>query len=273
MTTAIKVQGLSHVYPPNIVGLREVTLEIESADFLAVLGQNGSGKTTLVKHFNGILKPTQGKVYIEGVDTSGKSIAELSRKVGYVFQNPDHQICFETVRKEVAFGPHNLGLSDDEVASRVDEMTRLLGLEEVMDSPPAMLGLGERRKVTLASVLGMKPSILILDEPTTGIDRKGVIDIMQAVTDLNARGHTIILITHNMRVAAKYTRKALVLLNGEVLLHDTTKKLFASPETLEKTSLSPPRITQLAQKMQRMGIPKDVLTVEEFCEKIMPLMR
>jgi energy-coupling factor transport system ATP-binding protein len=274
MSTRILVDKLSYTYQGNLSpSLDGINLEIKNAEFIAIIGQNGSGKTTLVKHFNGLLMPTKGRVLVDGVDTKGRSIGELSRKVGYLFQNPDHQIFCSTVEKEVAFGPENMGLSKDEVTTRVKEALELVGLEEHANIPPSMLGLGQRRKVTLASVVAMQPEVMVLDEPTCGIDHRGSTDLMEKVKGLNSRGHIIIMITHDMRIVSEYAKKTIVLWNGKILLEDTTRNVFSQPDILAKTFLAPPQIMLLSRMLEEYGMRRDVLTVREFYEQLTEKMR
>jgi len=265
----ISTKNLFYAYEGSGVEvLKDINLEVNQGEFVAIIGQNGAGKTTLVKHFNGILKPTRGKVFIEGVNTKERTIAELSKDVGYIYQNPDHQIFCPTVEEEIAFGPKNLGLSEDIIKQRAEEALKLSGLEDVRKIPPSVLGLGERRKVSLASVMSMRPRLLILDEPTTGVDWKTSIDFMEAVRKLNEKGHTIIMITHNMRIVARYAKRTVVLCNGEVLLDASTRKVFSQTEKLKTTFLMPPQITQLGQALYTLSMPREVLSCEEFCDNL-----
>lgn len=244
--------------------LKGINLNINQGEFVAIIGQNGAGKTTLVKHFNGTLKPGQGNVYVEGVNTRKETVAELSRKVGYVYQNPDHQIFCSTVEEEVAFGSKNLGLSGEEIKKRVQEAISIMGLESIRGNCPSVLGLGERRKVSLASIISMKPHIIILDEPTTGVDWETCLELMRAVRKLNREGHTIIMISHNMRMVAEHARRVIILGNGEVILDSSTRKVFSQSEILKKTFLIPPQITRLAQSLGKISMREDVLSPEEF---------
>jgi energy-coupling factor transport system ATP-binding protein len=262
----ITVEDLWFQYTDDIVALRGIDLEIPRGSFLAVLGQNGSGKTTLVKHFNGLLKPTRGRILVNGQDTTQCSIGQLARSVGYVFQNPDHQLFSATVRKEVAFGPHNLGLSPEEAQRRTDEALAHFGLTAHADEPPALLGFGLRRKVSIAAVYSMRPDILILDEPTTGLDWKSALDMIRLVQDLHRAGHTIVLVTHDMKLAAMVAERILVLRAGKVLLLDDTRSAFREAEILREAQIKPPQITELADRMQPLGMPQGVLTVEECFE-------
>ena len=268
----IKVEDLWHVYPGGVTALRDVNLTIYEGEFLTIIGQNGSGKTTLVKHFNGLLKPTKGRVTVYDVDTSRASISELSKKVGYSFQNPDHQLCSETVRKELAFGPINLGFSKEEIESRVANAAENLGLKDVLDEKPFSLSKGERQRVAIASLLTMGPKVLIVDEPTTGQDYRMSKEIMDLCKALNKEGTTIIVITHDMNLAAEYSERVVVLKDGEILCEGTPKKVFSQVEILEKTYLKPPQVTRLSQRLAEYGIPSAILTVEEMYYNLVKLM-
>jgi len=265
---AVEVGDLHFSYERGTEILHGINLKIRKGEFVAIIGQNGSGKTTLVKHFNGLLRPDSGRVFVNGEDTAQKTVAQLSRTVGYLFQNPDHQIFSTSVEDEIAFGPKNLGVGTEETTERVKEALKLVGLEEYRKVPPSTLGLGQRRKVTLAAIVAMKPEVMILDEPTTGIDWSGSLQLMDSVTELNKLGHTIITITHSMRVVAQYAQRTVVLANGEVILDGPTREVFSKPDILESTFLSPPQITSLGQKL---GIGADVLSVDEFYSRLREL--
>lgn len=264
----IQVHNLWYHYTPEIAALRGITLDIEDGDFVAIIGQNGSGKTTLAKHFNGLLKPDAGKVLVEGRDTRGLQVRELARSVGYVFQNPDHQIFCATTWEEVAFGPRNLGLEGRELKERVEEALARFGLLEYAHVPPAVLGFGIRRKIGVASVCAMRPRILVLDEPTAGLDRRSVLELMGTIQELNRAGHTIILITHDMRLVCEFARRTILLSEGRLLAYDETRAVFRDVETLRAACIEPPQITQLAIRLAHPAIPPDVLTVDEFCDSI-----
>ncbi len=264
---AIQVEDLWHRYDDGPAVLTGVNVIIESGDFLAIVGQNGSGKTTLVKHFNGLLRPTRGRVLVGGQDTAGQSVGQLARKVGYLFQNPDHQIFAPTVWEEVAFGPRNLGSSEEEVAARTTEALALFGLGDQADTPPAVLGYGLRRKVTLAAVWAMRPQIMVLDEPTAGLDWRSTRTLMEEVTNLNRQGHTIILVTHDMKLVAEFARQVLVLDEGRTLAYGPTRQLFQQEAILRQAFLAPPPITALARRMRSCGLKGDSLTVEEFYQE------
>jgi len=258
----IVVDNLTHLYPEGSVeALRGVNLKVYPGDFMAIIGQNGSGKTTLVKHFNGLLKPTTGKVYVKGVDTSTSTVAKLARTVGYCFQNPDHQIVKNVVREEIAFGPKNLGVPDDEIERRIEEITTKLNIHKYLDEDPHELSKGNKARVNLAGVLAMKPDVLIVDEPLTGQDFKEAKAIMDLLMDLNREGKTIIIITHEMMFAAEYTRRIIVMNKGAMLYEGTPKQVYTKKDILEATSLTEPEITQLGFKL--CGVP-DITTIDEL---------
>jgi energy-coupling factor transport system ATP-binding protein len=272
--SAIVVRDLWYSYGDEVTALRGIDLEIEGGDYVAVIGQNGSGKTTLVKHFNGLLKPTRGQVLVKLEtrnskletlrDTAGLTVGQLAQTVGYVFQNPDHQIFCDTTREELAFGPRNLGLPETEVRSRVEETLARFDLEEYADRPPAVLGYGLRRKIGVAAVYSMRPRIYILDEPTAGLDWRSTMELMELIGEMHRNGHTIILITHDMKLVAEFSQKSLVLREGQVLVYDDTRTVFKHSEVLRDTQIEPPQITALAKRMIPYGMPDDVLSVEEF---------
>jgi energy-coupling factor transporter ATP-binding protein EcfA2 len=270
---AIQVENLHYRYDDDPPALAGINLSAEAGDFLAVVGQNGSGKTTLVKHFNGLLRPTHGRVLVLGQDTAGQSVGQLARKVGYLFQNPDHQIFAPTVWTEVAFGPRNLGFSEGEAADRTTEALALFGLTDQADIPPAVLGYGLRRKVTLAAVWAMRPQILVLDEPTAGLDWRGTRTLMEAITDLNSQDHTIVLVTHDMKLVAEFAAQVLVLSQGQILAYGPTRQVFQQEAILQKAFLAPPPITALARRMRSYGMRGDSLTAEEFYQGYTALRR
>jgi energy-coupling factor transport system ATP-binding protein len=270
----IEVRDLWHIYPNDTVALKGVNLDIYAGEFVAVIGQNGSGKTTLVKHFNGLLKATKGSVRVFGIDAARASISELSKKVGYCFQNPDHQICCETVQKELEFGPSNLEVPVEEIQRRVSEVAKAVGLESVRSENPFSLSKGERQRVAVASLLTMKPEALVVDEPTTGQDYRMSREMMDFYKKLNVEeGETIVVITHDMNVAAEYAHRVVVLKEGQVLADGPTRDIFAKTSLLETTYLQPPQITRLGQMLAEYGVPSDVLTVDEMYETMSELLR
>jgi energy-coupling factor transport system ATP-binding protein len=238
-----------------------VDLTVRKGEFLAVLGQNGSGKTTLVKHFNGLLKPTEGTVRVGEDETREQGLRQLGQSVGYVFQNPDHQIFSDTVADEVAFGPKIRGMEEDEIKERVEEALVAVGLEGRGGEDPFGLTKGERQRVAVASVLSVRPEVLILDEPTTGLDYAEQRSMMDLVKSLNEAGSTIIAVTHTMWVVAEYAHRAAVVRDGEISLQGTVREVFAEEDELHDAALRPPHIVALGNAL---GYP--VLSVEEMVE-------
>lgn len=274
MTAAsLEVRDLWFAYPDGPAALQGLSLSIAEGEFVALLGQNGSGKTTLAKHFNGLLRCTRGQVLLRGEVIADKPVSQLARSVGYVFQNPDHQIFNPTVREELAVGPRNLGLSDSEIAQRVDDTIAAFGLERYADRQPAILSFGLRRKVSVAAVFTMQPSILILDEPTAGLDHKSTTDLMQQICSLHQQGRTIILITHDMRLVADYVPRCLILQAGQLMVEGETRDIFRQADLLRQMDLDVPQITALAQRMAAYGLRENILTVPEFCEEYSQLVK
>lgn len=269
----IKVDGLHFRYrkmDPEI--LHGLSFSIAKAEFVALIGQNGAGKTTLLKQFNALLRPTTGSVRIAGIDTKGATTGELAREVGFLFQNPDHQIFLPTVSKEIGFGPKNLHLAKEEIDARVEEAAEAVGLTSCLEQNPLLLSKGQRQRVAFASVLSMKPEILVLDEPTTGQDYQEGIEIMEMVKKLNDQGHTVVFVTHDMELVATYAKRVIVLSKGQVLLDDCCKNVFYHPEILRQTNLFPPQIARLAQLFPEGQARFDSpLTVDEFYGEIMKL--
>jgi energy-coupling factor transport system ATP-binding protein len=257
----IEVEGLTHRYQNGVVALEGVDLTVRKGEFLAVLGQNGSGKTTLVKHFNGLLEPTEGTVRVGEGETSEQGLRQLGQSVGYVFQNPDHQIFSDTVADEVAFGPKIRGMEEDEIKERVEEALVAVGLEGRGGEDPFGLTKGERQRVAVASVLSVRPDVLILDEPTTGLDYAEQRSMMDLVKSLNEAGSTIIAVTHTMWVVAEYAHRAAVVRDGEISLQGTVREVFAEEDELRDAALRPPHIVALGNAL---GYP--VLSVEEMVE-------
>jgi energy-coupling factor transport system ATP-binding protein len=270
----IEVRDLVFIYPDGTRALEDINLDIYENQFIAFIGQNGSGKTTLAKCLNGLLKPTSGYVRIDNMDTREKGTAKkIVTKVGYVFQNPDHQLFNNTIFKEIAYGPRNIGLKEDEVQVRVREAARVCGVEEqLFNEHPFFLTKGLRQRVAIASILAMRPKTIIVDEPTTGQDLRQSIEVMDFLKDLwEKEGHTIIIITHEMPIVAQYAKRTVVLGQGKILLDGPTDEVFAQPEILAKTFVKPPQITQMAQRLHAYGFPKNILSVSEMYETFVSL--
>jgi energy-coupling factor transport system ATP-binding protein len=254
----IELRGLEHRYPNGVVALSGADLVVRKGEFLAIIGSNGSGKTTLVKHLNGLLMPTSGEVSIDGTSTRNLTVKDLGLRVGYVFQNPDHQIFAETVRDEVGFGPRNHGLPDHDVGQRVDEAVEAVGLTGREEEDPFAMTKGERQRVAVASVLATRPEVIVLDEPTTGLDYREQGQMMELVRRLNAAGHTIICVTHAMWVVAAYAHRVAVLAEGRIIADGVTRDVFAREEELERANLKPPHVVTVTN---RLG--STLLTVDE----------
>jgi energy-coupling factor transporter ATP-binding protein EcfA2 len=242
--------------------LQGVSAEIGAGELVAIIGQNGSGKTTLAKHLNGLLRPSQGHIHLFGENISGRAVGQLARSVGYVFQNPDHQIFSPTVREEIAVGPRNLGLDEATIHQRVENSLAQFGLLPYADEQPALLSFGLRRKVSVAAVVAMDTPILVLDEPTTGLDWRSATELMAIVDELVANGRTVLLITHDMRLVADYVPRCLVMQDGRLLADGPTRHIFQQDHILYQAQLHRPQITELAHRLGQQGT---ILTVDEFC--------
>lgn len=263
----IEVSHLVFSYPDGTLALQDINVDVYANQFIAFIGQNGSGKTTIAKCLNGLLKPNSGYVKIDDLDTRQKGTTKrIVTKVGYVFQNPDHQLFNNTIYKEIAYGPRNIGLNEKEVDERVHEAARVCGVEEsLFQEHPFFLTKGLRQRVAIASILAMRPRTIIVDEPTTGQDLRQSLEVMNFLHNLwQQEGHTIIIITHEMPIVAQYAQRVVVLAKGRVLLDGSTREVFAQPELLAQTFVKPPQITRLAQALGEHGIPRDILTVQEM---------
>ena len=263
----IEVKDLVFEYEDGTRAIQNISLNIYAKEFIALIGQNGSGKTTFAKTLNGLLKPTSGSVLIDNLDTRDRGTTKkIVTKVGYVFQNPDHQLFNNTIYKEIAYGPANLGLKPDEVRERVEEAAQVCGVEKSLFTEHTFfLTKGLRQRVAIASILAMRPRTIIVDEPTTGQDMRQSQEVMNFLRNLWEReGHTIIIITHEMPIVAQYAQRTVVLGKGQVLMDAPTREVFAEPELLARTFVKPPQITRLAQSLDQYGFPKDVLSVDEM---------
>lgn len=268
-TPFIKVQELTYCYSDGTKALEGIDMNISEGEFIAFIGQNGSGKTTLSKCLNGLFKPTSGDVIVDGLNSKTTSIVQMVRRVGYVFQNPDHQLFNSNCWDEIAYGPRNILLPEDEVKIRVEEAASVVGLPEMyFEEHPFFLTKGLRQRVAIASILALKPKVIIVDEPTTGQDVRQSLEIMDFLMDLNIKlGHTIIIITHDMPIVAQYAKRVLVMGLGKILSDGPTAEVFSQPGVLAKTFIEPPQITQLAQRVQFLGFSLGTLTVDEMVQQ------
>jgi energy-coupling factor transport system ATP-binding protein len=248
--SVIRVEKLSYQYPGRTSpALDGINLDITKGEFIAIIGQNGSGKTTLIKHFNGLLKPTMGKVFVQDRETTNLRTAELAKFIGYVFQNPDHQIFAETIRDEITFGPKNLGVPEEKINYEIERVLKEMDLDVSLDEMPFQLSRGQRQRLAVASVLAMEPSILIIDEPTTGQDWKESILLMKLVQNLNNKGHTCIVTTHNMNLVSLYARRVIVMKSGQIYLDGSTQDVFRRETELLTAGIKPPDVYLLARKL------------------------
>lgn len=268
----IQVQGVEFSYGAQQRALKKVDLSLPAGEFVALAGANGSGKTTLAKHLNGLLRPDAGRVLIAGEDIRDWSIGKLARRVGYVFQNPDHQIFLATVEQEIAYGPRNLGLAGAELAERVEESLERFDLGSLRDRHPTLLGRGLRRKVALAAVYAMHSQVLVLDEPTGGLDQRATDELLALLTDLVAGGHTIVLITHDMRLVGDYVPRLVVMRQGQIIADGPTEAVMCDQELLRSAGIRPPQVARLAAGLASFGMPP-TMCVDHFCDAFTSLYR
>jgi energy-coupling factor transport system ATP-binding protein len=269
----IEVQDLHFTYPSGVEALKGFKLKIQNGEFLAIMGENGAGKTTLVKHFNGLLKPTKGKVLVDGVETTKVSVATLARKVGFVFQNPDHQLFSETVEEEIAFALKNFGFSNDIIEKRVTWALNLLGLAQYRKTSPFMLSGGERKRVALASVLAWDPEILILDEPTIGQDYQQKEKLRQFILQMKEQEKTVVIVTHDVEFVAECNPRVLLMRGGKIVADGEAGKVLTNHETLTQASIVPPQIAQIFIQLYDLGFPKEVIDVYEARELLLKALR
>jgi energy-coupling factor transport system ATP-binding protein len=255
----VEVVDLTFAYPGGAAALERIGLEIHAGEFLAIVGQNGSGKTTLAKHIVGLLQPAAGRVMLDGRDRATLHAAETAREVGYVFQNPDHQISAASVWDEVAFGPRNFGLDAQEVERRCVEVLDAVGLLDARDSDPFLLSKGERQRVAVASVLALRPRLLILDEPTTGLDHREQRRMMALVQELNRNGIAIVMITHTPWLVAEYAKRVVLMRKGHKLFDGAVEDFFVQDEILAHSSFRAPPVTRLARKLGTLALTPESL--------------
>ncbi|HVN53168.1 MAG TPA: ABC transporter ATP-binding protein [Anaerolineaceae bacterium] len=260
----IQCARLSHTYPNGVQALLNIDLTIQRGEYVAFVGQNGSGKTTLVKHFNGLLKPTEGTVIVDGFETKPLKVSALSCRVGYVFQNPDDMLFCSSVAEEIAYGPKMLGQPPEKIQQVVEHVLAELGLEELCEMHPFALSLGDRQRVAVACALSLNPEIFVFDEPTTGQDYFGGESIMHLIDQLHAAGKTVIFITHDMPLVAEHARRVIVMNQGQIALDGPPQEVFQHSVLLRSLSLRSPQVTRLAQNL---GLSKrTILSVKEMRE-------
>ncbi|SET56657.1 energy-coupling factor transport system ATP-binding protein [Natronincola peptidivorans] len=281
---SIKIEKLTHIYNPKspfeTKALDNVSIEIQDGEFIGLIGHTGSGKSTLIQHLNGLIKPSSGKIIINNLDITDTSVklVEVRKRVGLVFQYPEHQLFEETVYKDIAFGPFNLGLTEKEIKERVKEAMELVKLsyDQLKDRSPFELSGGQRRRVAIAGVLAMRPEVLILDEPTAGLDPRSRDEILQQIKVLHEKyKNTIILVSHSMEDIAKLVDRIIVMHRGKVALTGAPREVFKQSSILESIGLGIPQITFLMDKLKEAGVHlgEDIFTVEEAKEEILKWIR
>ena len=273
----LEVKNIKYSYTKDYQALKGVSLKVEKGEMVALLGKNGAGKSTLFLHLNGIYEPDEGQVFIDGEELKydKKSLLKFRQKVGIVFQNPDDQIFAPTVEEDVAFGPLNLKLPMEEVQKRVTESLARVGMSGFEKKAPHHLSGGQKKRVAIAGILAMKPEIMVLDEPTAGLDPQGVRGLSKLLKELNDEGITIIISTHEVDLVPNYAKKVFVLVDGLLIAEGTPKEIFAQPEILDKANLEVPIVTELFHDLEKEGFDMNndyPLTIEEAKEKFLELL-
>ncbi len=261
----ILFDGVWFSYTPGRHVLQDISVEISPGEVVALMGENGAGKTTLVKHINGLLKPSQGTVFIDGVDTRTTSTAALARKVGFVFQNADHQLFADTLEGEVAFALRNLGFPNDEIDERVTRYLEKFDLTRYKERSPFLLSGGERKRLALASVLCVEPEVLILDEPTQAQDAIQKLKLAQLIDSFRGSGSIVFLVTHDVEFAVQVVDRLLLISQGRLLADGSPRQILGNHDLLRRARLLPPQITQLAHKLadRLPSFPRDIITLKE----------
>jgi len=265
----IEVENLHFRYPSGVEALKGVSLTIKCGEFVAIMGQNGAGKTTLVKHFNGLLKPSEGAVRVDGVETTKTSVAALSRNAGFVFQNPDHQLFSETVEDEISFALKNFGFDEETIEKRITWALNLLSLTQYRKTSPFLLSGGERKRVALASVLAWNPETLILDEPTIGQDHQQKEKLRQFILQMQTQGKTVVIVTHDVEFVAECNPRVLLMKDAKVVADGEGREILTAPEVLAQSSIVLPQIAQVFMKLEALGFPKNVIDVYEAKEIVL----
>ncbi|CAM2762688.1 energy-coupling factor transporter ATPase [Hathewaya histolytica] len=279
----IEVKDLSYIYmqgtPFEKKALDNVSLGIDEGDFVAIIGHTGSGKSTLIQMLNGLLKPSLGTVYLNNVDIFDKksNLADIRKEVGIVFQYPEYQLFEETIEKDIAYGPTNLGIDIEEIRERVKLSMNMVGLnyQVYKDKSPFNLSGGQKRRVAIAGILAMKPKVLILDEPTAGLDPKGRNDILNTIRDLNQKYNiTIILVSHSMDDVSKFANSIIVMSEGKCVLKGTKEEIFKEVDLLQKIGLTVPTVTSLINELNKKGfnIKDNIYTVDELKEELVGIL-
>ena len=262
----IEARNIHFRYGDGPEVLTDISLSINKSEFIALLGANGAGKTTFAKLLNALLQPDSGEILVDGENIEGKKTAEMAAWVGYCYQNPDHQIFADTVAKELAFGPTNLGIAPEEVEQRVEEVLELVGMSEYAQEYPFLLSKGLRQKIAVASILAMRPKVMIIDEPTTGMDHRGSQSIMQLINDLNQAGHTLLIITHDLNIVAEFAKRAIVFKEGGVVFDGKPSELFTKAALLESVLGVATPVSRLVQSLKPKWDVPELTTVDQFSD-------
>ncbi|MFX0169804.1 MAG: energy-coupling factor ABC transporter ATP-binding protein [Candidatus Hodarchaeota archaeon] len=271
----IHFDGVHFHYDPGYPVLRDVCVHIQPGEVIGLMGENGAGKTTLVKHINGLLKPSSGTVTVDGVDTRDTTTALLARKVGFVFQNADHQLFADTLTDEVSFALRNLGFPEDEIRKRVTQFIDLVELTPYQDQSPFLLSGGERKRLALASVLCVEPNILILDEPTQAQDALQKQKLLDFIASFRSPEHILLLVTHDVEFAVKAVDRLIILSQGQILADGSPRQILSNPAILERARLLPPQLTQFAHRLAKEvnTFPTDILTLPEAVKAVNTVVR
>ena len=274
----LEVKNIKYSYTKDYQALKGVSLKVEKGEMVALLGKNGAGKSTLFLHLNGIYEPDEGQVFIDGEELKydKKSLLKFRQKVGIVFQNPDDQIFAPTVEEDVAFGPLNLKLPMEEVQKRVTESLARVGMSGFEKKAPHHLSGGQKKRVAIAGILAMKPEIMVLDEPTAGLDPQGVVNLQKLLRELNDEGITIIISTHEVDLVPNYAERVFVLVDGLLIAEGTPKEIFSKPEILDEANLKVPIVTELFQQLEADGFDMNgdyPLTIDEAKDKFVELLK
>jgi energy-coupling factor transport system ATP-binding protein len=268
----ITVEDIHFAYSSDVKALKGVSLTVKNGEFVAIMGQNGAGKTTLVKHFNGLLKPNAGKVLIDGVETAKTSVAALAKNVGFVFQNPDHQLFSETVEEEIAFALKNFGYEPAIIEQRITWAVNLLGLNQYRKTSPFMLSGGERKRVALASVLAWDPQVLVLDEPTIGQDHLQKENLRQFIVQLQTQGKTIVIVTHDVEFVAECNPRVILMREGKIVADGEGRDILTNPQVLEQSSIVLPQIAQVFTLLNMSELPKNVIDLYEAKQLLLKML-
>jgi len=259
----IEAENVHYSYASKVEALKGVSLTIKDGEFVAIMGQNGAGKSTFVKHFNGLLKPSMGTVKIDGVATTKSSVAALARNVGFVFQNPDHQLFSETVEEEISFALKNFGFKPEVIEQQVTWALELLSIAQYRKTSPFLLSGGERKRVALASVLAWDPQTLILDEPTIGQDHEQKEKLRQFIMQLQTQKKTVVAVTHDVEFVAECNPRVVLMKEGKIVADGEGKEILTDPAMLELSSIVLPQIAQVFTRLESLGLPKDIIDIYE----------